>query len=197
MSGHTTSCGCLRIEVLQELLVKDLTGQKFGKLTVISKSEIKNNRQYWNCLCDCGKKGNYSSASLTSGKRISCGCLSSKAEYEFSLYLDKNNYKYKPQFTFKDCKDKRKLPFDFGIIDENNELIMLVELHGQQHYAPFTYCNESKEIKLKNYNDRKRKDLIKENYCKENNIPLLIIKYNKFNKKEQIFEDFYHSIRRE
>jgi hypothetical protein len=47
MSGHTTSCGCLHIEIMQELFVKDLTGQKFGKLTVIEKDKIKNGRQYW------------------------------------------------------------------------------------------------------------------------------------------------------
>ena len=108
--------------------------------------------------------------------------------------MDRNGYLYEPQYTFDNCKDKRKLPFDFGIKNEDNQLIMLIELHGQQHYAPFTYCNESKEIKIKNYIDRKNKDLIKENYCKVNNIPLLIIKYNEFNKKEQIFENFYNSM---
>ena len=194
VSGHTTSCGCLRIEVLQELLVKDLTGQKFGRLTVISKNKIKNGRQYWNCKCDCGKDTVASSTSLTTGKRKSCGCLVSVAEYEFALHLDKNNYNYTRQYTFDDCKDKRELPFDFGIKNNNDELIMLVELHGQQHYSPFTYCKEPKEIKIKNYNERRRKDLIKETYCKEHNIPLLIIKYTDFSKKEKIFENFYHSI---
>lgn len=190
-SGHTQSCGCLRIEVLQDLLVKDLTGQQFGLLTVVNKSEIKNNRQYWNCKCKCGRNAIVSSASLTSGKRKSCGCLSSVAEYEFATYLDKQHYQYEPQFTFEDCKDKRKLPFDFGIKDTYGKLLMLVELHGQQHYYPFTYCNESQDIKKQNYIDRKRKDTIKENYCKKNKIPLLVIKYNNFNQKEQIFEEFF------
>jgi hypothetical protein len=108
--------------------------------------------------------------------------------------LDDNNYNYEPQYTFDDCRDKRKLPFDFGIKNDANKLIMLVELNGQQHYSPFTYCNEPKEIKIKNYNERRRKDLIKENYCKQHNIPLLIIKYSDFNKKENIFENFYNSI---
>jgi hypothetical protein len=194
ISGHTQSCGCLRIEILQDLLVKDLTGQQFGKLTAVSKYKIKNGRQYWNCKCECGKTTIASSAALASGKKKSCGCLNSVAEYEFATYLDKHGYKYKPQFTFKDCKDKRKLPFDFAIKDEYDKLLMLVELHGQQHYYPFTYCNEPKDVKNKNYIERKRKDLIKENYCKDNNIPLLIIKYSNFDKKEQIFEDFFTSI---
>lgn len=197
MSGHTTSCGCLQVEIVRELLVKDLSNQKFGKLTVVSKNKSKNGRQLWNCKCDCGRTAIASSVALTSGRKKSCGCLASVAEYEFATYLDENNYKYIPQYTFNDCKDKRKLPFDFGIKNNNGELVMLVELHGQQHYAPFTYCNEPKEIKIKNYENRKRKDIIKENYCKEHNIPLLIIKYSDFNKKEQIFDDFYHLINNE
>lgn len=192
-SKHTTSCGCFHLEVMRELPIKDLTGQQFGKLTVIGKNEIKNGRQYWNCKCACGKSTIASSASLTSKRKQSCGCLGSVAEYEFATYLDEHNYKYETQYKFEDCKDKRKLPFDFGIKDEYGKLLMLVELHGQQHYAPFTYCNESKDIKKKNYIDRKRKDSIKENYCHKNNIPLLIIKYNDFDRKEKIFEEFYNS----
>lgn len=193
-SGHTMSCGCYHIEVLQEMLIKDLAGQKFGKLTVVDKNKIKDGRQYWNCICDCGRSVIVSSISLTTGKRKSCGCLSSVAEYEFAIYLDKNGYLYESQFTFEDCRDKRRLPFDFGIKNEHGKLMMLVELHGQQHYAPFTYCNEPKDIKDKNYIDRIKKDNIKADYCRKKNIPLLIIKYNDFNKKEQIFESFYNSI---
>ena len=103
---------------------------------------------------------------MTTGRKKSCGCLGSVAEYEFATYPDEHNYKYKPQYKFDGCKDKRKLPFDFGIEDEHGELLMLVELHGQQHYAPFTYCNEPKDIKQINYINRQRKDSIKENYCR-------------------------------
>lgn len=33
--------------------VDDLTGQRFGKLTVTSFSNTENAKSYWNCLCDC------------------------------------------------------------------------------------------------------------------------------------------------
>lgn len=55
----------------------DLTGCKFGRLTVISCNEeltkIKK-RAYWNCLCDCGKEKPICGYSLTSGQTTSCGC---------------------------------------------------------------------------------------------------------------------------
>lgn len=56
----------------------DLTGQKFGRLTVIAFAGNSKSRQYlWSCKCDCGNQENVivSAANLRSGKTKSCGCL--------------------------------------------------------------------------------------------------------------------------
>ena len=60
----------------------DLTGQKFGKLLVVEKSEkpitSKNKdqgRRYWKCLCECGKEKIVLGTSLKNGSTKSCGCL--------------------------------------------------------------------------------------------------------------------------
>lgn len=57
----------------------DLTGQKFGRLTVIGFDHMekhgKHNRPYWKCVCDCGKEKIISSNSLRSGSTKSCGCF--------------------------------------------------------------------------------------------------------------------------
>lgn len=194
-SGHTQSCGCMRVETLRRMLVKDLKNQKFGKLTVIEKDEIKDGRQFWKCKCDCGKFTVASATSLLCQGKKSCGCIRSIAEYELSVFLDQNGIHYEQQYKFQDCKYKRTLPFDFCIKDQHGEIIMLIELHGQQHYYPFTYCEESELKMIKNYYDRIRKDKIKEEYCQENNIPLLIIKFDKFSCKEKIFMEFYRKIK--
>lgn len=191
--GHTTSCGCIRLQTMQQLLVKDLIGQQFGKLTVVEKGPIKNHRQHWICKCECGNEIVASSQSLLSHRKQSCGCLSSAAEHQFAQHLIKNNYKFQQQYTFEECKDKRKLPFDFAIFN-NESLMMLVELNGAQHYAPFTYCGENKEIKQKNFQDRIKKDKIKVAYCEENNIPLLIIKYSDFKRMKELFDNFYSTL---
>ena len=53
----------------------DLTGQKFGKLTVLSEHpERKNKKIYWLCKCDCGVEKLIAGADLKSGRTISCGC---------------------------------------------------------------------------------------------------------------------------
>lgn len=53
----------------------DLTGKKFGKLTVKSFAHIgKYSRAVWNCICDCGKEAEIKGEYLRNGDTKSCGC---------------------------------------------------------------------------------------------------------------------------
>lgn len=55
---------------------KDLTGQIFDRLTIISFNRTdKQYRTYWNCLCTCGKQTEVRTDQLTRGIAKSCGCL--------------------------------------------------------------------------------------------------------------------------
>ena len=54
---------------------KDLVGQKFNRLTVLSFAFKKNNSRMWECQCDCRKLTYVSTNCLTSGHTKSCGCL--------------------------------------------------------------------------------------------------------------------------
>lgn len=55
---------------------KNLTGQKFGRLTVINKESRSKKREIiWQCLCDCGNLKNAIGYRLTKGYVQSCGCL--------------------------------------------------------------------------------------------------------------------------
>ena len=56
--------------------MKDLTGMRFGELTVIgiSQKRGKNGDIFWNCKCSCGKEKEIRTYSLTSGSSKSCGC---------------------------------------------------------------------------------------------------------------------------
>lgn len=57
----------------------DLTGSRFGRLTVTSFSESRmqgaNKRRFWNCICDCGISIEVLGLSLSSGNTKSCGCF--------------------------------------------------------------------------------------------------------------------------
>lgn len=53
----------------------DLTGQRFGKLTVIEKNGKKGKDSAWLCICKCGNKCVVSTTNLKNGHSSSCGCL--------------------------------------------------------------------------------------------------------------------------
>lgn len=54
----------------------DLTGQVYGRLTVIRRAENVNGRTRWHCLCSCGNETDVATGLLRSGGTRSCGCLS-------------------------------------------------------------------------------------------------------------------------
>lgn len=65
----TRSCGCLNREIT------DLTGMKFGRLTVTG-FHHRDTRTYWNCQCECGSAGKVIVGyTLLNGDTRSCGCL--------------------------------------------------------------------------------------------------------------------------
>ena len=68
-SGHTTSCGCNKSP--------DLTGQVFGKLTVIGRSDKRNSRgarttPMWECRCECGAITYKATDTLTNPEESMC-----------------------------------------------------------------------------------------------------------------------------
>ncbi|MBR5218361.1 MAG: hypothetical protein IKV89_01400 [Clostridia bacterium] len=66
--GSHPSCGCTR-------KIEDLSGQKFGKLTVIGHMGVLSNSPVtWNCLCDCGNRVYVIGRRLKDGSVHSCGC---------------------------------------------------------------------------------------------------------------------------
>jgi len=55
---------------------KNITGQKFGRLTAIkSIGSNKYKQRIWECKCDCGNLTNLTPNELLSGNTSSCGCL--------------------------------------------------------------------------------------------------------------------------
>lgn len=83
-SGATKSCGCLKKETLKTVNIGrkskrlvDLTGEKFGRWTVIKRAQNgKNGRTMWLCECECGTFRSVQASSLKAKKNMSksCGC---------------------------------------------------------------------------------------------------------------------------
>ena len=56
---------------------EDITGQRFGRLTVVSRAENKRYQATWVCRCDCGKERRITTGTLRFGHTMSCGCIKS------------------------------------------------------------------------------------------------------------------------
>ena len=58
--------------------MRDLTGNKYGKLLVISLTEVKKypkqTKSYWRCGCECGNTKIVRGEHLSAGTTVSCGC---------------------------------------------------------------------------------------------------------------------------
>lgn len=76
INGRSKSCGCLARSLTSQRRKKDISGQKFNKLTAIRKiNDGEIGLSIWECLCECGKLKQVVQGDLTSGKVKSCGCL--------------------------------------------------------------------------------------------------------------------------
>ena len=172
-TNHKRSCGCLNKEQVKELghsNLIDLTGQVFGKLTVISKADKTDasRRVYWNCLCDCGNNYIANGHSLKNGNLQSCGCIKSRGEQKISELLTQHNISFEKEKIFKDFKPYR---YDFYVQNK-----YIIEYDGKQHYQDTVWGED-----ITTFKEAQAKDNVKNQYCHNNNIPIIRIPYFHFN----------------
>ena len=74
----------------------DLTGKRFGKLTVVKRGQTKSNHVRWECACDCGNTTESRVDALRNGTAKSCGCLHNE---EMRLRLKKHGHSTREKRT--------------------------------------------------------------------------------------------------
>ena len=105
-------------------------------------------------------------------------CSDSRGEKMIAKFLNKYKINYIRQYKFDGCIGKKyKLPFDFYIPSRRT----CIEFDGKQHYQPMDLFGG-----LKAYESLKINDKIKEEYCEDNYINLIRIKYNQIDEIHQI-----------
>ena len=168
-SGLIKTCGhhCGGKNIVNEI------GNIYGKLTVIARASVpdtaNSTQAYWECECECGNHVVVCGTHLRTGNTASCGCVSSRGEYNIIQILNGNKINYRTQYSFEDLKFKSYLRYDFAILDENNTVIRLIEFDGPQH-IPGNQWNNNEVI---------FRDMMKNEYAKTNSIPLVRIPYSK------------------
>jgi hypothetical protein len=187
-SGRTISCGCTKKEKHAHNF-KDLTGKKYGRLTVICECEKINNKTAWLCECECGNSkkviGNY----LVTGTTKSCGCL---LEETIQLNHDRKRENYKN--TNKGC-NKRIYCIWLGMIYRCSK-----RYHAPQNYfyKGITVCEEWHDFDVfcnwainNGYNDSLTIDRIDNdgNYC-PNNCRWVTMKVQQNNRSNNVFIEY-------
>ncbi len=95
--------------------------------------------------------------------------------------FENKGFNIKQQKTFDDCRNIEKLRFDAYDVDNN----IVYEHQGQQHYEPVDFAGKGKEWAEEQFKISHKRDLIKLEYCKKNNIPLIEIPYWEFDNMEE------------
>ena len=175
--GNTISCGCIHSP--------DLTGQRFGKLVALEKTNEKSGNSYkWKCLCDCGNITYVSHSSLSLGHTKSCGCIVSLGEAKIANILQNANIEYTSQKTFNNFVNENNIHYRFDFYIDGK----IVEYDGSQHFITRNSGWDTPEQLEK----IKRNDKIKNEYCFKNNIPIYRIPYwelDNINTVEDIFQE--------
>lgn len=192
-NGDSTSCGC-NLHNIRYDLIQDRTGEIINEITILGldmnyqkEHNLKRQCSYWKCQCSCGNV--FTTAEDRLDRIISCGCKNSKAEYLIHQILNKYKIKYNYQYTFSDLRtDKEGIPrFDFGLLDNDENLKCLIEYNGKQHYEySNSGWNTEEQVQRTRYLDNLKKE-----YCENNNIPLEIISYKDFDNLEQILTNIF------
>lgn len=161
------SCGCLKKEFNKDQRI-DLTNQHFGKLTALEPIYLQSTGVAgWKCECECGNIIEVPTHLLISNQQKSCGCIKSKGEFQIIQLLKQNNINFTTQYRVK-IEESYKF-FDFAILDNQNKIKYLIEYDGSQHFNKKNNWEPLETIQ--------KRDKLKNQWCKKNNIPLIRIPY--------------------
>lgn len=137
---------------------------------IVYNQEYKGDKIPLKFMCACGNDFYVDINHFVDGKyqcnecRLKQSAIAAKVE----LWLNQNHIVYSKEKKFDDCKNKKPLPFDFYLDDFN----ACIEVDGVGHYRPVAFGGRKEEAQ-NIYEQRVQNDLIKTEYCKNNNIPLL------------------------
>ena len=172
--GGTKSCGCLKKE--SDKAPKgnaiDLVGQKFGHLTVVARAGSDGRGEAkWECECDCIDHPHIIvlGSNLRNGHTQSCGCeRRSHGELAVEKILRDNNISFVQEYPAFKFGNDAYAKFDFYV---NNQYF--IEYDGETHYQSNLHgWHNAEHLKA-----QQERDVIKNQWCKDNNIPLIRIPY--------------------
>lgn len=149
-------------------------------------TEFSDKKVSWICL-KCNHPWEAQIKSRSNGRGCP-KCSQSKGEKKIYNFLVEHNVKFKDEFPLDGCRYKGQLYLDFYLSDYR----IAIEYNGKHHYEPVRFSYSILEEQAKeNLRLQKKKDKIKEKYCRDNDIRLLVIPYWEFDNIEKIMKDTF------
>lgn len=170
MSGKNLGC----IHCGTKVNLNDISGRQIGDLLVLEATDNRSNGAVvWKCQDINTNEIIYRRTDLVytyqtkkNNKSLNFNAMS-KAEIIIYLILKFNNITFERQKAFNSCRFKSTnalAKFDFWV---NNQYI--IEYDGEPHFQEIEFFG--------NLSDKQEHDKIKNQWCKDNNIPLIRIPY--------------------
>jgi hypothetical protein len=123
--------------------------------------------------CECGYEWSAVANKVLRGQGCSvCDVIGSQGEKKIEEYLKNKKLVFTKQYSNEQCKYKYALRFDFYV-----ENYVLIEYDGKQHFEPVDFAGKGEEWATNDFKLRKKQDQIKNDFCIDNNIPLIRIPY--------------------
>lgn len=120
---------------------QDLTGKRFGRLTVIALDKTVNRKGcFWKCKCDCGNETTVLASRLNIGKTKSCGCLKHDNYKDGAEY---NNIKYKRLYSIW-AKMRHRCEYEKDVAYESyggRGITVCKEWHDFNSFKDWALCN--------------------------------------------------------
>ena len=121
--GDTSSCGCWRSEKISSLVMIDLTGKTFGRLTVLKRADNYTRKDgtnfiQWECECSCGNIVIKKAVNIHAGHTLSCGCLNRDKLLDRN---EKNSKKLEKYLVGKKLGRLRVIKKDGYVLRKNNK----------------------------------------------------------------------------
>ena len=184
----------------------DLTGKRYGNLTVISKSAPINGRSNWLCKCDCGNETIVRTSNLESGHTKSCGCYKRMREIEANTVHGLSNTrihriwdnmktrclnKNSPAFRFyggrgiticEEWLNDRSKFFEWALSNGYSDNLTIERIDNDKGYYPDNCAWVTKEMQYKNKRQNimityDGKTLCAEDWSKVTGIPSMTIRW--------------------
>lgn len=127
--------------------------------------------------CKCGNVWRAAASSVFDSLTGCPTCSSSKGEKAVDEYLKKHHMAFQGQFRLVTCRDKKPLPFDFAVFNQDGSLNSLIEYQGCQHFMDLSQFKKNDFFSKESVLSTQKHDKMKSTFCQKHGIKLIRINH--------------------